>query len=421
MRASKRLVTWYGILICAAAGAFYAYEFVLRVLPGALQTELMTAFGNVSAGVFGQISALYYFAYSPMQLPVGILMDRYGPRKVLSFACFLCAIGSWFFVQTPHLWLVGVGRFLVGLGSAFAFVGMLLLGHHWLPRRFFSLLAGLVTTFAMLSLMFGVIKMTAFAAVVGYLSILKFFAIFGLVLSIVMYCIVRDTPQGKVVVHQQSWQLFFKEVWLVLWNPSVWFVGTVGALLYTALSVFGELWGKTYLEQAHHLTSMEAATAVSSIFLGWAIGAPVVGYLSDHSGYRFSPLFWGAFLGAISISVVLYVPGLSWWSISICLFLYGIFTASEIIVFVMGKELCEAKLAGTVFAAVNMIVMLGGMILQPLVGYALDWHAARNAHLLNGHYVYLASDYRFALSFLPVALVIAMGLLIRFKSSPRCR
>jgi MFS family permease len=414
MLKNKRSSHVFGVMICAMAGLFYAYEFLLRILPGALQTELMAAFGHISAGQYGQLSALYYFAYSPMQLPVGLLMDRFGPRRILTLSCLLCAIGSWMFAQTDSLVIAGAGRFLVGLGSSFAFVGMLFLGHHWLPRKFFSLLAGLVTTFAMLTLMFGVVKITEIAASVGLHTIMTSLVGFGVVLSFVTYWIVKDGPQGEVVLQSQPLGQFFKEVWQVLISPKIWLIGFIGAALYTALSVFGELWGKVYLEQAHHLTSIEAARAISAIFLGWAVGAPCVGYLSDHTGYRCLPLFLGALLGMVCISIVIYVPGLSWWNLSILLFLYGIFTSCEIIVFVMGKEMCDARLAGTVFASVNMIVMLGGMVLQPLVGYMLDWFAGSNAQM-HVAYVYQVNDYRVALSVLPASLFLVMLLVGLFK------
>ena len=84
-----------GAIACGMAGLFYCYEFILRIIPGALQGELSQAFGQLSASVFGQIAALYYFAYTPMQLPVGMLMDRFGPKKLLSFACLCCMLGSY--------------------------------------------------------------------------------------------------------------------------------------------------------------------------------------------------------------------------------------------------------------------------------------------------------------------------------------
>ena len=97
--------------ICFVGAVFYCYEFIFRIIPGVLQTELSTALGHISATTFGQISALYYFAYSPMQMPVGMLMDRFGPRRLLTFACICCTVGSWMFTLTSSMFLVDRGGF----------------------------------------------------------------------------------------------------------------------------------------------------------------------------------------------------------------------------------------------------------------------------------------------------------------------
>ena len=97
---------WYGSFICAIAAFFYCYEFILRIIPGVLQTELTALFGHISASAFGQLSALYYFAYSPMQMPVGMLMDRFGPRRLfqLNFNCGIRALFNWFWFIFCFCW-----------------------------------------------------------------------------------------------------------------------------------------------------------------------------------------------------------------------------------------------------------------------------------------------------------------------------
>ena len=390
----------FGILVCFVGAVFYCYEFILRIIPGALQTELSTALGHISATTFGQISALYYFAYSPMQMPVGMLMDRFGPRKLLTFACVCCTVGSWMFSLTHSMFLVGSGRFLVGFGSSFAFVGVLSLALHWLPRKYFSLVAGLIT---MLGLVYGEVKITEWSESMGWQHVLLLVATVGSVLSLVMFFVVRDGPEG----HQHNkYPLpeFFRNVLKVLMSPEVWLIGFVGACLYTSLSVFGELWGKTYLEHVHHLTKVEAARTVSAVFLGWAVGAPIAGYLSDRTGRRVLPLVVGAILSLICISLVLYWPNLSYTSLNILLFLYGVFSATEIIVFIMAKESTGAKLSGTVFAATNMIVTLGGVVFQPLVGKLLDTFG--DSGIVGGEHIYTVVDYQVALSILPISLLL---------------
>lgn len=395
----------FGSLICLIAAFFYCYEFVLRIIPGVLQSELTAAFGNISASTFGQLSALYYFAYSPMQVPVGILMDRYGPRRLLSLACLCCTGGSFMFSYSSSILIAGTGRFLVGFGSAFAFVGVLSLAVHWLPRRYFSLVAGLMTTLGMLGLVYGEVKITEVAGSMGLHYVLSAMVIIGLLLTALIFFVVRDGPGGGAVKSQPLSE-FYRNIVRVLVSPQVWLVAFVGACLYTSLSVFGELWGKSYLEQAHHLTKLQAAKTISAMFLGWAVGAPLAGYFSDRSGRRVLPLVVGAFMALLCISTILYWPGLSFASLNVLMFFYGLFSATEIIIFVMAKENSGAELSGTVFAAANMIVTLGGVIFQPLVGTLLDKFS--KGQLATGEHIYSVIDYQIALSVLPVSLLLVM-------------
>ena len=414
---SKRKQFLLGILVCTIGAFFYCYEFVLRIIPGALQSELSAAFGHISAASFGQLSAVYYFAYSPMQMPVGMLMDRFGPRRLLSFACLCCTLGSVMFSYSGSLLVAGSGRFLVGFGSSFAFVGVLSLALQWLPRRYFSLVAGLITTLGMLGLVYGEVKITEMAITLGLPHVLSMMVIIGVILTVLVVLIVRDGPQGTST-KSQPLSIFFAQVVQVLFSSEVWLIGFVGACLYTSLSVFGELWGKSYLEHAHHLTKVDAAKAISYMFLGWAVGAPLLGYLSDHTGRRVLPLVLGAVSALVCISIILYYPGLSYVTLCCLLFLYGVFSGSELIVFIMAKENSGAQLSGTVFAATNMIVTLGGVIYQPLVGKLLDTFG--DSSLVKGEHIYSILDYQLALSILPISLLL-VTIAAFFLKDPRQR
>ena len=404
---------YWGGFICTIGAFFYCYEFLLRIIPGALQSELSAAFGHISASTFGQLSAFYYFAYSPMQLPVGMLMDRFGPRRLLTFACLCCTVGSYMFTFSSSMLLAGSGRFLVGFGSSFAFVGVLSLAVNWLPPRFFSLVAGLITTLGMLGLVYGEVKITQMAVTIGLQPVLLSMVVFGAILTILIFLFVRDRPKNVSLEQPQLLPDFFRDVWKVLMSPQVWLIGLVGTCLYTSLSVFGELWGKTYLEQVHQLSKVEAAKTISMMFLGWAVGAPLSGFLSDLSGRRVLPLVIGAVMSLVCISLVLYYPGLSYVSLNILLFFYGVFSGTEIIVFIMAKENTGASLSGTVFAAANMIVTLGGVVYQPLVGALMDMFG--DSVVIEGKHIYTVLDYQLALSILPLSLMMVMVLAFFLK------
>jgi MFS family permease len=403
----KHLIT--GSFICAVGALFYCYEFILRIIPGILQEEIRIALGNLSASTFSQIAALYYLAYSPMQLPVGILIDRFGPRYLLSLACLCCSIGSFLFSDTS-LVMVGLGRLLVGFGSAFAFVGLLSAAVNWLPERYFSFVAGMMTTLSMFGLILGEIHITRLANNLGLHKVLVITAIVGLILASGIFIIVRDSPV-KRKHHSTPYSIFLKQVLQVFRSPYIWIIGIMGTCLYTSLSVFGELWGKSFLEISFHLSKTQAAQTTSALFLGWALGAPLCGYFSDRSGERLRPIILGAIGAIICISIILYCPSLSYRSLNLLVFGYGACSSIEIIVFIMAKEYSvNQELSGTIFAVTNMIISLGGMILQPLVGFLLDW-SSPHSYL----HFYSAKDYRFGLSILIISLLIVIVIAARLS------
>lgn len=396
----KHLIT--GSFICAVGAFFYCYEFILRIIPGILQDEIRIALGNLSASTFSQIAALYYVAYSPMQLPVGVLMDRFGPRYLLSLACLCCSIGSFLF-SGSSLFTVGFGRLLVGFGSAFAFVGVLSAAVNWLPKRYFSLVAGMMTTFSMFGLIYGEIHITHLAHTMGLQKVLVMAAVAGLILTSGIFLIVRDSPVQRSH-HTIHYSVFLKQVLQVFRSRYIWIIGIMGACLYTSLSVFGELWGKSFLETTYNLNKIQAAQTTSALFLGWALGAPLFGYFSDRSGERLRPIILCAIGAIVCISVILYYPSLSYRWLNILVFGYGAFSSIEIIVFIMAKEYCASQqLSGTIFAVTNMIISLGGMLFQPLVGALLDW-SSPHTYL----HFYSAKDYRAGLSILVISMVIVI-------------
>ncbi len=150
---TRRSFLWYPWIVCGLAALFYTYEYVLRITPSVMTHELMMSFG-ISAAALGNLSAFYYYAFTPMQMPVGVLMDRFGPRRLLILACLACALGSALFVCQTFYW-AALGRFLVGFGSAFAFVGVLKLAAMWHAPDKFALISGLCTCLGMLGGWFG--------------------------------------------------------------------------------------------------------------------------------------------------------------------------------------------------------------------------------------------------------------------------
>ena len=406
------LVAW---LICALGAVFYSYEYFLRISPSVMEHALRTHF-NLSATGFGLLSAFYYYAYVPMQLPVGVLMDRFGPRRLLTVACLICVIGTFMFADTFVFGIAAAGRFLVGLGSAFAFVGVLKLATIWLPEDKLAMVAGIATALGTIGAMIGDNLLGGMVTWVGWQKTVDYTAIFGIGLIFLLWFGLRDQKREQVQTGTvDSLKKSMIDLGIIVRNKQIWINGLFGCLVYLPTTVFAELWGIPYFRYAHGLSHAGADFCNSILFLGFTIGAPLMGYISDKIKRRRLPMFIGASGAAVMMMIILYVPGLSSSSLAILMFFLGLLYSVQSIVFAVGREVSPKEAAGTAIAMTNMIVMIGAMFLQPLVGRLLDWSllSRENAISLQGiavdkmQQLYTAADYKFALSIIPIGIVMA--------------
>ncbi len=410
-----------GWLVCCLGAIFYTYEYLLRIEPSIMVQQLMHKY-DVNAAGLGLLVSLYYIAYTPMQLFVGMITDRYGPRRVLTGAIMLCAIGALVFYYAANIYLAGAGRFLIGFGSAFAFVGVLKLGTIWLPRKRFALFAGLATALGMVGAMVGDVELSLLVGVTGWEKTLFYSGIAGLLLMPMIWFVVRDRPahvSHRQEVNALSYKETFSALKKIFKNRQLWMVGFVGAMLFMSLSVFAELWGYQFLEQVYHLSSERAAETNSLVFMGWLFGAPFMGWLSDRIGVRKTPLIFGCVLSCMTFLVIVYVPSLPLMVLSVLLFLFGFFSSTEVLCFAMAKDRSLIKVAGTALAFINMIVMAGGMICQPLVGWLMVrfWDGRH----IGSSPLYTSHAYRWALLTIPVGLLLATLVATRIRRTYHLR
>ncbi|MBS0359194.1 MAG: MFS transporter [Proteobacteria bacterium] len=403
-------------VICAIGAIFYSYEYLLRISPSVMRADLMSHFG-ITATQFGLLSGLYYWAYVPMQLPVGLLMDRYGPKRLLTFACLICVVGTYMFVSN-NVWMSGTGRFLVGFGSAFAFVGVLKLATIWLPENRLALVAGLTAALGKMGAMFGNISLTQMTSSIGWQQTVSISAVSGIFVAVIIWFVIKEKPTvaGKAKNTVDSFREVLLDAWLIIKNPQIWINGLYGCLVYLPTTVFAELWGNSYLEHAFHLTVKDASYGVSALFIGFTVGAPLWGWISDKIQLRRLPIIIGA-IGAFFIALLLVsVEGLSLHMAMFLLFALGVMYGCQAIVFAVARELSPMAAAATAMAVTNMIVMLSTMTLQPFIGYLLDF--SWSGQLTEaGTRLYTAADFRFAMSVLPIGIGIAVILAFFLKET----
>lgn len=404
-------------VICGLAAAFYCYEYLLRITPGLMVPELQRAFSingqYLDATLVGHLSAFYYYAYTPMQLPVGLFMDRYGPRWILTMAVFCCAAGTVLFGSTDSWWIAAGGRFAIGFGSAFAFVGVLKLASNWLPPNRFAMISGLTTTLGMIGAMQGDIILGDLIQKIGWQQTILYSSYIGFILVPIIWLVVRNSPshlKGESIPQALekatcgSYLQLWQEIRLSMKNRQIWINGIIGGLLWTPTMVFPELWGKLYLQTIHQFSAEDAARAVTMILLGIAVGAPLAGYISDKVGRRRTPLMIGALISTLLLLVFLFWPDLTLTQVKILLFFIGAVSSVEVICFAVGRENCPQNLAGTVVAVTNFLVS-SFAICQVVVAKILDF--TWDGQIVDQAKIYSIDSYQTSMLILPGATLLA--------------
>jgi sugar phosphate permease len=400
-------------LICGMGAVFYSYEYILRVALTAMGPELKQHY-SIDDTQLGLIKSVYYWAYVPMQLPVGLLLDRFGARRLLSIACIACAVGIYLFASADSVAWLYAGRIVLGAASAFGFVGVIKLGTMWLSEDKLGLVAGLACALGSLGGYFGQNILGYMVEHMGWQETLHYSGYAGIILAAVMWLIIRDRAPEEILAKKSLEEQFssvLRDMARILMNRQIWLVGMIGCLIYLPTTILAENYGAAALEEGRHFAKEQAIFASSAIFLGFTIGAPLVGWISDTIHRRRAPLFFGAVSAGIVACIALFVPNLTLWPMTVLFFTLGILYGAQSLVFVIGREISPVHAAGTAVAAINMLVMLGGMLLEPLVGIFLDQIGGEvGANGLVQHTFY---DYSLALLLVPVGIFIS-ALLSRF-------
>lgn len=369
---------------------------------------------QVSAEGFGVISAFYFYAYAPMQLPAGLLFDRYGPRKLMTGALILCAIGSFFFASTDSVITASMGRFLIGIGSAFSFIGVLVLVSRWFPLQYFAILAGIAQSMSSVGAMFGEVPLASLIERVGWRQASFILAVVGFLLALLLWCFIRDYP------HQPTQSLptrRFRDEWHrlveVCSRPYTWLTGAYAFSIWTPIAVFAALWGVPYLQEKYQVSVVIASGLCSMIWLGIGVGSPLLGWVSDRFCSRRLALAISAVCGLLSTLILLYAPNVPMSWMYLVLFMLGFGAGGQTVSFAVVTDNNPAHLVGTASGFNNLSVLVGGAIFQPLVGVIL--HRSSAWRLVHDVPVYTVGGYQKALLVMPccylASLILALWLI----------
>jgi len=401
--------------VWSGGAIFFCYVFFQRMAPSVMVGDIMRDFG-IGGAVLGNLSAFYFYAYASLQLPVGVTIDRFGPRRVLTAAAVLCGAGSLMFALATTIGVAYIGRLLVGAGAAFALIGTLKLGTVWFPSERFALVTGLTTTLGSVGAIAGQAPLAAVIEVFGWRTTMVAAAGVAVAIGALIWMVARDQRDdaaSRVTATLEARPRVFRGIGGVLATPHNWAMPLVMASITVPLLAFAGLWGVPFLMEAYGLERPAAAATTSIFLIGHGIGSAPMGWLSDRIRRRKLPTLIGV-VGTIgTIAAVIFVPDLPLLAAQVLLFVGGLASGANPIAFAFTREHNPPERAATAMGFINLVNMAITAAFQPLLGWLLDlgW----DGRLIEGARIYSVATYRTAfLSMVALGIVgIVAALLVR--------
>lgn len=384
---------------------YYFYQYALRSAPSVMMPELTNAFGVNALGV-SAIVGMFYYGYSPFSLVAGTSIDRFGAKRVIPIGAAVVGIGAFLF-GTGNVTFANIGRFLQGAGGAFALIGAVYLITKNFPASAAAFLIGATQ-------MFGMAGGSAGQFLVG--PIIKsgiswdrfwiYAGCLGLVISAVLLILLPNETPKTSVSGSGAFATLLRSLGKVFRNPQSLLCGFISGLLFIPTTILGMTWGVRFLQEARGREYEAAVTLAAAIPLGWMIGCPLLGFISDRLGRRKPVIFGGTIMLLAIVTWVLFGNPeiLRGHTVGI---LMGIASGAAMLPYTVIKEANPLELGGTATGVVNFLNFTFSALLGPAFGARLVEMPKGDANLALAHY---QAGFRPLLYGIVVALILTFFL-----------
>ena len=359
------------VLVCLTASLFSCYQFLLQGAPAVMVMELADSF-RLSMTDVGFLSSSFLYTYLLCQLPGGYIADKSNLRWLLVACTLLLALACYVFSVAESLWGVTTASVLMGVATGPAIAISMTLVARWFPDTWFPALAGFVETMALFGGALGPVIIPELMDWAGWRSAMACLAVVGVVLAVITVLIVRSHPKGMhhrlfttdpEALSPQKERPFLQ----LIRKRDFWLCSVYGFGMFSVMVCFGCLWGVPFLcerfpEHHHH-----AAQSISVLFIGAAIGAPLIGFLASLTGRDRLIMLLSA-VSCLSLTAWAVYGECSLTTMVVLCFFIGFTSAGYMLAFAIVKRVCHPRCQGLAIAAVNGMIMLGGPVMQPLVG-----------------------------------------------------
>lgn len=383
------------IIMYIIVSLFLVFEMGVQVSPSVMAPQLMESL-NIGALGLGIMSGCYFYTYTSMQIPSGILFDRFNPRKIITLAIITCAIGCMILSAANSFWFACAARLLMGLGSAFAFVSVLVVTSDLFPARFFATMTGVTQTLAAVGAMSGQLPTHFLVELLGWRHTLLAFGITGLVLAILVFFILRYSRDKQILGSKQKQPRLLTNLKKLVTKKQTWFIALYACLTWAPMSGFTSLWGVPFLTHVQNLSAGEAAFICSLMWVGAAAISPLSGYIATRYNCTRACLTVATAVGVFSFAGIIYLPIHNMITLGTLLFLAGAACSGQGLSFALAKNNHPRRLSATAIAFNNMAVVISGALFQPFIGWML--------HVTPGS---VSTQYKFAISIILLAYIVA--------------
>ena len=375
---ARRVV--FGIVL-----ASFVLSFFHRTAPAAIAAELTRAF-TINAATLGTLAATYFYVYTLLQIPVGVLADTLGPRRILAAGSLVAGAGSFAFALAPTWEIAAAGRTLVGIGVAVAFIAILKVSAVWFPANRFATLNGVTMFAGNTGAVIAGAPLAWLVTVAPWRAVFVGLAVLAVALGIATWRYVRDRPEalGFPPVNPAPSASLAGAHWTqalrtVLANPATWPGFFVNMGIGGSYLAFAGLWAVPFLVDVHAMSRVTAAQHASLLLLGVAIGSVAIGMLSDRLGSR-----RGVMRACTAAYALAWLPWIAQapWPLAATLawaFLMGLLIPGFTLSWAVAQEVNRPEHSGMATSVVNLGIFLGAGILQPLVGWLVDRARAAGA------------------------------------------
>lgn len=373
MNYNKSIYPW---VVWFLSASFFLLSYFPRIAPSIMIADFINDFG-VSFQQVGLLSSLYYFSYILMQIPAGMLYDRFSSKKLILFASIVISILCMLFSYSKTIGFIYLIRFLMGGILSCAFVGAINVSCTAHPSSRRALIIGMTQALGMVGAVVANGPVSHMVNSLGWRMAMGNIGLFFLALFVLIYFFVKDKSinlkRTTTNLNDNKVDLsILSSIKLILLNKKIVINALYAGCLLAPIVMFSEMWGVSYIQHKLGISVEYAAYANSMIFLGWAIGGPIIGALSDYLNERIRLMQLFSIICFITFILVLYLPYISYSILCVLLFVFGVSNSCVGLSYTLATEIVDKKISSTSLAFTNMVSVLLGALFVPIIGWLID-------------------------------------------------